>query len=123
MELMQGCTPLSRVLRLRSYLLLLQALLNKTSMHHPDYESLTAAVAVRGRGSAASASDTKWLTPAAASPLCLRSLLLQSVKKTAEIINRKKAESERFQAFVELQAKLTGLAPKFEPLVKPNQER
>jgi len=48
---------------------------------------------------------------------------LQSVKKTAEIINRKKAESERFQAFVELQAKLTGLAPKFEPLVKPNQER
>ena len=48
---------------------------------------------------------------------------MQSLKRTAEVINRKKGESERFQAFVELQVKLVGLAPKFEPLVKPGQER
>ena len=119
----KGRAPRSGGLRLRSYLLLLQALLSKTSTHHPDYQSLTAAVAVRGRGSASASGANAASHPPLAGPRCLRALLLQSVKKTAEIINRKKAESERFQAFVELQAKLTGLAPKFEPLVKPNQER
>ena len=47
----------------------------------------------------------------------------QSLKRTAEVINQKKGESERVQAIVELQAKLVGLPPKFEPLVKPGQER